>query len=186
VSADAVTRLLRSAKNLDDDQGNFIASLRRVIDEGSWRDFTLESGFHHSFDTFAGFLAWVGVDRDEVVAVLRVRGEQALASAVLAEGIPPAAQHGGTRDQSQVSVTNLMARDSDNAYVVARLKRDDPDLAQQVINGTVTANAAAIQAGIRRPYQRVRTDNPQLAIAALLRHYTRDQLADALNTHQDT
>jgi hypothetical protein len=79
-----------------------------------------------------------------------------------------------------------MARDSDNAYVVARLKRDDPDLAQQVINGTVTANAAAIQAGIRRPYQRVRTDNPQLAIAALLRHYTRDQLADALNTHQDT
>ncbi len=178
VSAYAVTILLRNAKQLDDDQGTFIMALRQVIDEQSWRDFTLDSGFRHTFDTFVAFLDWVGVKRDEVVAVLRVRGEHDLAAAVLAEGVAPAAAHGGKRDQ--VSVTHLPSKDRDAAAIIARLKRDDPALAEQVIAGDITANAAAIKAGIRHRYARIRTDNLDAAIAVLRKHYPPEQLAAAL------
>jgi hypothetical protein len=37
------------------------------------------------------------------------------------------------------------------AYTLARLERDRPDLAERVIAGDLSANAAAIEAGFRRP-----------------------------------
>lgn len=178
MSADSVGKLLLYAKHLRDNEDIFTLCLRNVVTDGSWRDFTLKSGFHHTFETFPDFLAWVGVDRSELIAVLRVRGEDALAAAVLAEGIEPAAEHGGAR-QKQDGDT-ILTTDNDSAYVVARLKRDDPALAQQVIAGEITANAAAIAAGIRKKYIRCRADDPQLAVKALLRAYTRDEIITAL------
>lgn len=182
MSSDSVATLLLYAKKLSDNEDIFTLSLRNVVTDGSWRDFTLKSGFRHTFETFPDFLAWVGVDRSELIAVLRVRGEDALAAAVLAEGIEPAAKNGTNRftAESRVSVTNPTSEQPDNTYVVARLKRDDPALAQQVIAGEITANAAAIAAGIRRPYARHRTDDPNLAIQSLLRAFTREQLLTAL------
>ena len=59
---------------------------------------------------------------------------------LIREGIEPVAGHGGDGG-SGVRDTNS---EQDNAtYVVARLKRDDPALAQQVIDGKISANAAA-------------------------------------------
>lgn len=49
---------------------------------------------------------------------------------LIREGIEPAAKHGGDRSE-QGSDTTL--QDRDQTYIVARLKRDHPDLAQQVI-----------------------------------------------------
>lgn len=180
MSAYAVTILLRNAKQLDDDQGTFIVALRTVMRENSWRDFTLESGFRHTFDAFPEFLDWVGVKRDEVVAVLRVRGEHDLAAQVLAEGVGPVAGHGEIGNgRSRVGVANS-TRENDATYVIARLNRDDPALAEEVISGKLTPNAAAIKAGIRHKYVRVRTDSPKSAVTTLLKHFTREQLRDAL------
>jgi hypothetical protein len=36
------------------------------------------------------------------------------------------------------------------SYTISRLKRDRPDLAKKVIDGKLTANAAAIEAGFRK------------------------------------
>jgi len=47
--------------------------------------------------------------------------------------LPPSGQGGNSRD-----------------YTLARLKRDRPDLAEMVIGGAMSANAAAIEAGFRR------------------------------------
>ena len=47
--------------------------------------------------------------------------------------LPPSGQGGNSRD-----------------YTLARLKRDRPDLAELVIGGAMSANAAAIEAGFRR------------------------------------
>lgn len=79
---------------------------------------------------------------------MRVRGENDLATAVLAEGVTPAAKPGRPKN-GNVGDTNIKDRENDATYIVARLKRDDPTLAEQVIAGQITPNAAAIRAGIR-------------------------------------
>ena len=47
------------------------------------------------------------------------------------------------------SIVNDKAVLTSATYALKRLKRDHPELAKQVINGDLSANAAAIQAGFR-------------------------------------
>jgi len=58
--------------------------------------------------------------------------------------------HGGDRRsqeaRDQVSIGNLKGGNN-TAYTIARLNRDRPALAQKVIAGEMSANAAAIKAG---------------------------------------
>jgi len=64
----------------------------------------------------------------------------------------PSAQGGNSRD-----------------YTLARLKRDRPDLAEKVIAGQMSANAAAIEAGFRSRKYAIRLDNLELTIETLRR-----------------
>ncbi|MFD0902362.1 hypothetical protein [Actinomadura sediminis] len=59
-------------------------------------------------------------------------------------------------------------------HIVARLKRDDPALAEQVVNGDLTANAAARAKGWRRP--RVVVSSPERTAASLRKHMTLEDL----------
>ncbi|HET9326428.1 MAG TPA: hypothetical protein VFQ05_06645 [Candidatus Eisenbacteria bacterium] len=66
------------------------------------------------------------------------------------EDIQPLARHGGNRrpDGSQGNqITLTKQRGGSRDYVIARLERDDPPLAQRVKRGEVTATAAARQKG---------------------------------------
>ena len=74
---------------------------------------------------------------------------------MIREGIAPAATPGRPENLSVTQVSDPQEK-RDASAIVARLKRDDPGLAQQVIDGAVSPNAAAIRAGIRKPYLRVR------------------------------
>ncbi len=55
---------------------------------------------------------------------------------LIREGIAPAATP-GRPEKGNVRDTNIDQSDTAD-YIVARLKRDDPDLAQQVIDGAVS------------------------------------------------
>ena len=63
---------------------------------------------------------------------------------LLRADIPPARAHGRPTIDKE-SDTLLNSKDRDNTAIVARLKRDNPDIAADVINGTITPNAAAIK-----------------------------------------
>src|SRR5690606_40855315 len=56
---------------------------------------------------------------------------------LLLEELPESQSHGGDRRSNEVHVraTNLNAQTDTAEYVVARLKRDDPALAEKVIRG---------------------------------------------------
>jgi len=64
-------------------------------------------------------------------------------------------QHGGDRRsekaRDQGDNITLKDRGTSSAYTIARLDRDRPDLAMQVRQGSMSANAAAIEAGFRKP-----------------------------------
>lgn len=66
-------------------------------------------------------------------------------------------------------------------YTLARLKRDRPDLYNQVTTQSISLNAAAIAAGIRRPKTTIYTDNVTSAVAVLLKHFTAEQIVSAVN-----
>ena len=61
-----------------------------------------------------------------------------------------------------------------------RLARSHPDLLARVESGELSANAAAVQAGIRKPMKSIPVDTPDAAIRALLRVFTVTDLAQAL------
>lgn len=73
--------------------------------------------------------------------------------------IPGLAGHGGERGVGQGVNNTLVDRGTSNPdYILARLKRDDPEMAQKILDGELTANEAAIKAGIRKKYISVRCD----------------------------
>ena len=78
------------------------------------------------------------------------------------------AKKGGDRKSDNAikrdNVTNDPERGNAKAYTLDRLKRERKDLFDEVVAGNLSANAAAIQAGFRKPGAEV---------AATFRHYTR-------------
>lgn len=91
-------------------------------------------------------------------------------------------KHGGDRKsekaKDQGSNTTLVDRGRD--YTMARLRRDNPELAAQVEAGELSANAAAIQAGFRHPTCSVVTDDVEKAVTTLLKHYSKADIRKAL------
>jgi hypothetical protein len=65
----------------------------------------------------------------------------------------------------------LPDRGNSSTYTIARLKRDNPELAERVVNGELSANKAAIQAGFRRPTIQVPADDYDAAIRKVNAYY---------------
>jgi hypothetical protein len=166
--------------------GELIPALARIIESGSWREFEHPTHGTQRYETFVAYCdEFVEINALAVEAMLDLSRNRRAAMTVrelLRDAIPPARAHGDNQYASGVSDTKSTSDQPDASYVVARLKRDNPDIAADVINGTITPNAAAIATGIRHPYARVRRDNINQAIRVLLRDYTRDQIMHALET----
>jgi hypothetical protein len=69
------------------------------------------------------------------------------------------------------NITYSSDRGTSETYTIARLKRSHPDLASKVVAGELSANAAAIQAGFRRPMMQVPADDYEAAIRKVNTHY---------------
>ena len=98
-------------------------------------------------------------------------------------------QHGGKRlkgkGEKQVAIGNLPTPKGGNvpAYAMARLQRDHPKLAAQVVAGKISANSAAIKAGfLVKDGQSARLDDVRKAVDVLLKHFTREELLSVLQT----
>jgi hypothetical protein len=57
---------------------------------------------------------------------------------------------GGRGKKAIDNVNSFSGAGNLRSYTVARLKRDRPDLAERVIAGELSANAAAVEAGFRK------------------------------------
>lgn len=176
--------------------GSALEGLAAIVEEELWRKVPSETG--EPFATFSAFVETkppfgLGYSAKQLEALLRLehpheqkRAETrdrmvAMRNQVvrLMQGeISPAAAHGGDRRSElfQVRGTNLKSDTRDR--VVAQLKRDDPTLADQVINGEITANAAARQKGWRKP--RIVLTSPESIARALRRHLGPDDIAQLI------
>lgn len=175
-----VSKLMNSARYTVSQYPELISSLLEILDNDLWRSFVVPVGREMKFHSFALFLEYVNTDPKELLAVLAAHDEQELAARVRSElGGELAEQGKWERDITKLGDTKLGV-ENDATYLVSRLKRDEPELAEQVLTGKISANAAAVQAGIRHAYIRVRADDVQLAVVKLLERYERADVLGAL------
>ena len=151
-----------------------VPALTSVISTEAWREFDHPMRGTQRYDRLADYChEFLELDPQAIRALLEGSRMPAAAEQIrrmLAEDVPEAAPHGANQHTAGVGDTNS-CRENDSTYVLARLKRDRPDLAAQVVDGTLSANEAAIAAGIRKRYIRVRADDQQVAIAKLEEHF---------------
>ena len=167
------------ARAVSGSANELIPALERIVDTGHWREFVHPMQGVKRYESFGDYCRdFLELTPEAVESLLDSSMFPAAASKVrrlIREGVQPVAEHGGKRDQ--VGGTNLPSDENDATYVLARLKRDQPELAQQVIDGELSPNAAAIKAGIRKPYARIRTDDIGKAHAVLRRCYSAEEIA---------
>jgi hypothetical protein len=160
--------------------------MSQVIVSEAWRHFVTPKGEAVNHDRLTDFIEaqpphGVGLSMETTARLLDESAAKAAAEKVrtaINADRPQANPHG--TNQFGLSDTKSTTEQPDSAYLVSRLKRDDPQLAADVVEGKLTPNAAAVKAGIRHKYARIRTDDPERAVAKLLEHYDRDAVLKAL------
>jgi hypothetical protein len=168
----------------------FAKHCRGLLESAAWRDFSISTGrIDRGADgqedliyerrvygpgEFAKFLE-LELDRMRVsrlLGLLRLIGgpDAEVAGRLVRRLVPVIGAHGGARVKkpTEEGSDNLVAQtcSTDSTYFLARLKRDHPDLAQQVEDRILSITAAAEKAGYRDRTNRLPAD-PKKAAAKL-------------------
>jgi hypothetical protein len=170
--------------------------LAAIIEDRTWERLTDTKGrsFKGRFRAFVETRVpyGLGFDADQLPKVIglrhphegmprvaeRMAAMRVAVSEELLADIPTAAVPGGDRrsPEFQERGTLLKPPRSENAErTVRRLKRDDPTLAERVVRGEVSPNAAAREKGWRKP--RIILSSPERIAESLRRYMTADDLA---------
>jgi len=178
----AVAAAMTTLKGGADEQ---VLSISDVIEHEWWRRFTLPNGAVVTHPSFASFvrtdqLEGLGIHDPRAWArSLSEFSHYKQAAGLIVRALGDAISKANEVDENRMSNTHPQDRhDADS--VIGRLKRDYPELADEVINGTVTPHAAAVRAGIHRPRATFATNDVRLAVDALLRHYDKAEIIEAL------
>ncbi len=172
--------MLNRGRNESD---SIAALLKRIIDGQIWRGYASETtGIKKGYPSFRKFVT----DDLKIKKIDTLVGLVESVDAGVAERArqlwrcetPESRESAGRPPEDNCGATTIKppAMNSGADGILARLKRDHPDLAQQVIEGEISANAAAQQLGWRKP--RVLLTSPQQVAAKLRDHYSREDLAE--------
>jgi len=95
---------------------------------------------------------------------------------------PNLLKHGGDHKSEGYQGNNITLkpdRGTSESYAIGRLKRDRSDLAEKVLAGEMSANAAAIEAGFRKKTLTVPVE-PRGIARTLRKHLTPEQIAEVV------
>lgn len=176
--------------------GSALEGLAAIVEDETWRKVPSGPSRPEPFTSFRRFVEanppfGLGYSIKQLRALLQLQhpGEGATeirermdvmrseVARLIADDIIPAQNVGRPEASSNVHATNINRSDS-SEYVVARLKRDDPALAEEVASGRMTANAAARAKGWRKP--RVVLTSPESIASALRKHLDADDIASLI------
>ncbi|AHE99843.1 hypothetical protein [Thioalkalivibrio paradoxus] len=97
----------------------------------------------------------------------------------------PLRESTGRPEGKNVVNNNIRAGNHDQTYTLRRLARDNPELLDKVEAGELTANAAAIQAGFRKPTKTIPVDSAESAVRALLRVFLAAEIQAAITEDKE-
>lgn len=152
--------------------------LRDVLEHRLWADRRDRNGQpFRSFEAFATHILWQGLESSIADLLLYCRKHPKVAELIRRE-VGAVAEHGTNQHTEGGSVTTS-SDDRGATYALRRLKRDHPELAEKVVAGKLSAHAAAIEAGFRRPTIAVPAE-PAAAVTALIRKFGSEIMLSAV------
>lgn len=169
--------MLNRGRNESD---SIAALLKRVIDGQIWRGYASETtGMKRGYPSFRQFVTEdLKIKKiDTLVGLVEPVDTRVAESAkkLWLEEIPASGKV-GRPPKEDAGKDRLPTNRRDAEYYLAALKKKRPDLAQQVIDGELSATKAAREAGIITPT--VRLGKPATVAAKLRDHYSREDLAE--------
>lgn len=194
--------LIRSMEANGATPSRFLELLDAVTKDGVWRKLTDRRG--RTFDTFTHFVITerpeglglhgredlkrhLALEHKEerepykrAATVQRMNEMRKRVNELLGDEIPEATRDEGRPVSNKGSTTPLITpriREHNAASIIARLKRDDPELAQQVVSGELSPDAAARKKGWHKP--RIVLSTPD-RVAKRLRDHFKDPEQRAL------
>jgi hypothetical protein len=198
VSPDAM-RAYRAAKALHRDGGSPASAfglLAAIVDDRTWERLTDNCG-----RPFANFTAFVegaepgglGTTKRELrkLLVLQHPNEDGAPwneraprlrqqiSELLGADIEPAGRVGRPEAGKGGGTTFTDVERNSANHITARLKRDDPELAERVVAGEISPNAAAHEKGWRKP--RIVLTSPRSVADRIREHFTPDQISELIH-----
>ena len=164
----------RAWEYLTDDDGEPVGTLRRLIEEKPpvgagmpadkvMRLLEIEHRYEHANDQWR-----------ERMAALRDTIRREL-------GAEPLAKHGANQHTEGRNNITSSTRGDNPSYLTARLQRDAPDLAQKVLDGELSAHAAALEAGFVNPKVAIRLDDLASAARTICRKLDRDEVLELID-----
>jgi hypothetical protein len=153
-------------------------ALVEVLRTGAWSRYDSPLGRECKYEEFA---EWVG---ETVPAGLETtvenlfeiaKGDDELTRWLQKVGLRPAPEHVGRGHRSDNITPN---RGTGETYIIRRLKRDRPDLAELVLSGKTSARAAGIAAGFVKRTATIPIDDPTAIARTLRRRLSADQLTE--------
>jgi hypothetical protein len=119
----------------------------------------------------------LGMNKAELFHAAALADVEDLAHRLYGEDIQkaPPASHAGPGRGHKTNSTTTGLDDRGTEYVIARLKRDDPEMAHRVVSGEISAYAAAREKGWRKP--RIVVSSPERVADSLRKHMSTDDLA---------
>ena len=157
--------------------------LAKVLDEELWREFKTPRGEarHDSFESFVTTPPTQGLGTS-VALIRRIVSDDPKARDLLDQALQRPAG-GDTRSHNATNgnnVPNGRPEGNEAAKALRRLRKDRPDLHQDVIDGRISPHGAMVAAGFRPRTATVRLDDPKRAADTLRKKLTvqqRKQLA---------
>lgn len=173
--------------------GSALEGLAAIVEDETWKKVPSGPDRPEPFTSFSAFVEGrppfgLGYSVTQLKTLLRLQhpGEGSAKIRIrmesmrievrkLLDGDVEAALPFGTNQHQENVPRSPVGRSDTREKVIARLKRDDPNLAQRVVRGEISPNAAARQAGWRKP--RIVVTSPASVAAALRRHMSPEDLA---------
>lgn len=188
-SPDEVIYSLQVALEKETRNSSEIADLvRMVIKDQQWHEFHSFTGAKRKHGSFREFVTaprydGLGTTRDGLLAILRLEDEELAAGVEKAwrEDVAPALKLGDNQHSTETGsgATRPSQRDGlTSDSILAKLKREDPMTAQAVINGDLTANAAARMKGWRKP--RILLTSPDSVAKRIREHYSPEEITELI------
>ena len=186
---DLVQSLRNSLHNREHSIRAFPGLLLRTIETEAWRSFKTPLGELVVNETFHQFLMkepFNGLGISDSYARQIVQDNKPALDALdqalqVASGAPVGNQNAANDKTTLYNIQDCKAPSgTSESAALRRLRKDRPDLHAKVLDGELSAHAAAVQAGFRPTTFTVRADNPTSIANTLRRRLNRDVLAAVL------
>lgn len=157
--------------------------MRQVLDDSHWHEYkSTATGVVRTHGSFRDFIErGLGVRRVDLLVSWIEPVDKDVAGRLQRawkEDIAPVREGAGRPPKGEEMGSNYGLNHQSADGIISRLKRDHPDLAQEVIDGNIAATAAARKAGYQTPV--IRLGKITTVARKLREHYNPDEITELI------